>query len=567
MKSFHSAAALAASAAITALPAAYAKPDKAPPSTPVVVSATDCTAERLGTSIAPELIGEPVAAVTLTLLRWAPAAGANPAYCEVTGSMAPIDPAAPNINFRVAMPSSWAYRYAQLGGGGMNGSIPGLTGGEGGPYLARGWTTAGSDSGHQFVQGNTWALNDEAMKNLAYMQMKKTYDAAQVLMARLYGAKPAYKYWIGSSQGGREGLTMAKKYPSAFDGIVANVPIVSFSSLMLAPEWIRIQEKPLANWVTQAKRTAISTHVISRCDGLDGLADGIVNNYQACRALFDVNQGALGRQPWADKRCPGGIDPNPADTSANACLTDGQISTMQFVHTRYHYATPLAFNTRSFGMWVPGTDPGGSGLIVPVRYFGQEGAAANAPVHSHLGIAGVTGFLMQDLSANPLDYVEGGIYNDRRIEISEYLDATHPDLTAFSKQGGKLIVRIGTNDSLASPGAQLDFYQSLLDRMGRNAVDGFARLYVTPMGGHGLSGNNYAVNGDGVAIPSTAIPSTFDRVGAIVDWVENGVPPPKRALVTSSAKSLPLCSYPAYPRYLGGALPTNVATSYTCATD
>jgi feruloyl esterase len=198
---------------------------------------------------------------------------------------------------------------------------------------------------------------------------------------------------------------------------------------------------------------------------------------------------------------------------------------------------------------------------------GQEGAAANATVHSHLGIAGVTGFLMQDLSVNPLDYVEGGIYNDRRVEISEYLDATHPDLTAFSKQGGKLIVRIGTNDSLASPGAQLDFYQSLLDRMGRNAVDGFARLYVMPMGGHGLSGNNYAVNGDGVVIPSTAIPSAFDRVGAIVDWVENGVAPPKTALVTSAAKSLPLCSYPSYPRYLGGALPTNVATSYTCATD
>jgi feruloyl esterase len=560
---------LVAAAAIGALPAASARPGKAPPSAPVVVGVADCTAERLGSSIDASLIGEPVSAVTLTQIGWMPAAGANPAYCQVTGSMSPIDPAAPNINFRVALPSSWSYRYAQLGGGGMNGSIPGLTGGEGagGSYLSRGWATAGSDSGHQFSQGNAWALNDESMKNLAYMQMKKTYDAAHVLMSRLYGTKPAYNYWIGSSQGGREGLTMAKRYPSAFDGIVANVPIVSFSSLMLAPEWIRIQEKPLANWVTQAKRTAIATEVIRQCDSLDGLADGIVNNYQACRAIFDVHQGVPGRAPWAAKRCPGGIDPNPADTSANACLTDGQIETLQFVHTRYHYATPLAFNTRTFGMWLPGTDPGGSGLIEARRYRGQEGAAADAPVHSHLGIAGVIGFLMQDLTVNPLDYVEGGIYNDRRVEISAYLDATHPDLTAFSKQGSKLIVRIGTNDTLASPGAQLDYYQSLLDRMGREAVDGFARLYVTPMTNHGLGGNNFAVNGNGDAIPTAPIPNSFDRVQAIVAWVENGIAPPKTALVTSSTKSLPLCSYPAYPRYLGGGAPTNVAGSYECATD
>jgi hypothetical protein len=559
---------LALSAAAALLPlAATAKPNVQPPSTPLLVTAEDCSAARLGTSIDPAAIGEPVSAVTLTEWAWVAPAGAVPAHCRVTGWMAPIDPAAPRINFRVLLPASWSYRYAQLGGGGMNGSIPGLTGGEGGSYLGRGWATAGSDSGHSFADGNTWALNDEAMKNLGYMQMKKTRDAAQTLMMRMYGRKPVYAYWFGGSQGGREGLTVAKFYPADFDGIAANVPIVNFSSLMLGPELIRIHEKPLANWVTQAKRTAIATEVIRQCDGLDGLADGIINNYQACRALFDVTQPPLGRQPWAAKRCPGNVDPNPADTSASACLTDGQISTLQFTHSRYHFATPLAFNNRSFGMWVPGTDPGGSGLIEPRRYRGQEGAAADAPVHSHLGIAGVTGFLFQDLSANPLDYVEGGVLNDRRVEISEYLDATHPDLTAFRKQGGKLIVRVGTNDTLASPGSQLDYYQSLLDRMGRKAVDEFARLYVMPMGNHGLGGNNYGVNGDGVVIPTAPIPNSFDRVQALVNWVENGVAPGKTSLVTSATRSLPLCSYPAYPRYLGGGLPTNLATSYACNED
>jgi feruloyl esterase len=217
----------------------------------------------------------------------------------------------------------------------------------------------------------------------------------------------------------------------------------------------------------------------------------------ACRAIFDVTQGAKNRRPWAAKRCPNNVDPNPEDTSANACLTDGQISTLQFTYARYSFATPLAHGTRSFGMWVPNTDPSGSGLILNARFRGQEGAAEGAPMHAHLGVLGVTGFLMKNLSANPLDYAEGGSFNRRREELSAILDGTNPDLSAFQKRGGKMIVTIGTNDTLASPGAQLDYYQSVLDRMGRATVDGFARLFVMPQTGHGLSGTNYGVTARG----------------------------------------------------------------------
>ena len=96
------------------------------------------------------------------------------------------------------------------------------------------------------------------------------------------------------SQGGREALTVAQRYPADYDGISANVPIVSFSTLMLAPELIRIQEKPLANWVTPAKVNAIRGEFMRQCDSLDGLADGVINNYMACRAIFDVTQGTKG---------------------------------------------------------------------------------------------------------------------------------------------------------------------------------------------------------------------------------------------------------------------------------
>jgi feruloyl esterase len=546
---------------------------------PRVVTADECTSARLGSAIPLAAIGEPVAGVTLAAPRWVEATATAPAYCSIDGAMAPTDtgPHGKPINFRVILPASWTRHAVQLGGGGMNGTIPGLTGGEAAQLLAKGFATYGSDSGHQASfgfgprgggapaapSGDDWALSDEAVKNLGYMQMKKTHDAAMVLMERMYGARPRFNYYVGGSQGGREGLTVAQRYPADYDGVAANVPILSFSTLMLAPELIRIQEKPLANWVTPAKTQAIRAEFVRQCDALDGRADGIINNYMACRAIFDVKQGAPGRQPWAAKRCPNNVDPNPADTSAAACLTDGQIATLTFVYTRYPLATPLANGTRTFGMWVPTTDPSGSGLIVPTRYNGQVGAAPNAANHSHLGVLGVTGFLMQNTSANPLDYVEGGPLNKRREEISAWLDATNPDLSGFARRGGKMIVAIGTNDSLASPGAQLDYYQSVIDKMGRNAVNAFARFYVLPQTGHGLTGTTYTMTGTGEAIAATPIPSRFDRVSMLVDWVEKGIAPPMSAVVTGQAASLPLCSYPTYPRYQSG--PPAESSSYTCA--
>jgi len=542
------------------------------------ISAEDCSSTKLGSEIPITSIGEPVAGVTLAAPRWVAATGNAPAYCSIDGAMAPTDTSSHGrpINFRVILPASWSSHAVQLGGGGMNGSIPGLTGGEGAALLQKGFAAYGSDSGHQQggfgprggaaatgPTGDDWALSDEAIKNLGYMQMKKTHDAAMVLMERAYGARPQFNYYVGSSQGGREALTVAQRYPNDYNGVAANVPIVNFSSLMLGPELIRIQEKPLANWITPAKVEAIRAEFIRQCDKLDGLADGVTNNYMACRAIFDVSQGTPNRNPWASKRCPNNIDPNPADTSAAACFTDGQISTLKMVYSRYKFATPLANGTKTFGMWLPNTDPSGSGLIMNARFKGQEGAPENANNHSHLGILGVTGFLMKNLGANPLDYVEGGALNARREEISAWLDGTNPDLSAFTRRGGKMVVAIGTNDTLASPGSQLDYYQAVLDKMGRPSVDEFARFYVIPQTGHGLTGSSYTTNGDGTAIAAAQIPSRFDRVAMLLDWVEKGVAPAKSATVTGNNGSLPLCSYPTYPKYNSG--PATAAASYACA--
>ena len=175
-------------------------------------------------------------------------------------------------------------------------------------------------------------------------------------------------------------------------------------------------------------------------------------------------------------------------------------------------------------------------------------------MHSHLGVLGVTGFLMKQLSANPLDYVEGGAFKSRREELSTILDGTDPDLSAFQQRGGKMIVTIGTNDTLASPGAQLDYYQSVVDRMGRGTVDRFARFFVMPQTGHGLSGTSYGISGEGKTLVSGAIPNRYDQLGLLFDWVENSTAPRMSVTVTAGERSLPLCSYPTYPRYRQGGL-------------
>ncbi|MBN2481333.1 MAG: tannase/feruloyl esterase family alpha/beta hydrolase, partial [Bacteroidales bacterium] len=495
------------------------------------------------------------------------------------------------INFRVLLPASWSRRAMQSGGGGNNGIITVREGNN--PMLGKGFAIYGSDAGHQvsFSGGppgmqstllatgpegsspDDWAVNEEAIRNLGYMQMKKTHDAAMVIMERVYGERPQFNYYVGSSQGGREGLMVAQRYPADYDGIISNVPIVNFSTLMLAPELIRIQEKSLANWVTPAKVKAITAEFLKQCDNLDGLSDGIMNNYIEARAVFNINDGIGPDDPWAALRAPNGVDPDPNDTFASAKLTDGQIRTLELTYSTYKFSTPLANGVTSFGMWVPNAEPDSYGLISGIRYRGQEGADINAPMHTHLGVLGVTGFLMQNTAANPLDYVEGGKWNRRREEISEWLDATDPDLTAFYEQGGKIIITIGTADNLASDGAQLDYYQSLIDEMGWSTIDEFARLYVVPQGSHGLSGRSYSVNGEGkqVAVKAIPRPDPNDNMDLIMAWVEQNQAPSKTLVINEEGrigvkpegKGYLLCSYPNYPRYVGG--PADLVSSYVSA--
>lgn len=525
------------------------------------------TADRVGGSIPSASIGEPVSAVTLSAPRWVEATADLPAHAIIDGSMAPIDPKAQLIHFRVVLPADWSGRAAQLGGGGFNGAIPHLAVGD---YLRRGFATYGSDSGHQIdykrwpssreeaLRSQAWALNDEVARNFGYMQMKKTHDAAMVIIERVYGAYPRFNYYIGNSQGGREALTVAQRYPDDYDGIFASVPVVNLSTLMLAPALVRRQESRLAAWIPTEKAGLIAQEFMRQADSLDGLADGVINNYMAARALFDLSQGDPARNPWSALQAQ-------ADTTGNATphdkLSAEQVATLRFIYSRYPLPAPLAHGVSTFGMWTPSTDPAGGGMLVNHRFNGQEGAQQNAPVYASIGSLGVTGFMMQDLEANPLDFDEQRFAQRRRL-VSEWFDSTNPDLSRFQKRGGKLLAVIGTNDMIASPGAQLDYFQSVIDTMGRNTVDSFARFWVLPQTDHGLAGKSHPVTGEGKPNPVFEIPNSFDRLGLLIDWVENKRAPDKTQIVSAGKRTLPMASYPEYPHYIGGA--PEEASSYRC---
>ncbi len=552
--------------------------------TEIVISASDI--EKAGTSIPASEIGEPVSSVVLYPARWVEG---SPAYAVVEGSIMPVDPQGWPINFRVLLPERWSKRSMQQGGGGMNGTI---TVNEGpNPMLGKGFALYGSDAGHQSAgmrfpgappvkllatgptQGNEWALNEEAIRNLGYMQMKKTHDAVMVILKRVYGAEPEFNYYVGHSHGGREALTVAQRYPRDYEGIISNVPIVNFSTLMLGPALIRIQEIPEENWIPTSKVKAITREFLRQTDHLDGLQDGIISNYVAARQIFNVHDGIGPRDPWAGLRASGNADPGNNDNSDPEKLSDGQIKTLELSYSSYKFTNPLANGVTSFGMWTPTPEPAGFGMITDTRYKGQEGAGATAPIYSNMGILGVTGFLMQDLSANPLDYVEGGKYEKRRQEISVWLDSTDPDLSEFYKHGGKIIMTIGAIDNIASSGAQMDYYQSLIKKMGRKKLGKFARLYVVPNGNHGLSGRSHSQNGNGetVEVKTLAAPNSSQNMDMLIDWVENNRAPSKTLVIDKKGnigtncqvEGYLLCSYPNYQKYTGG--PTESAASYKSA--
>jgi hypothetical protein len=526
---------------------------------------TGCTS-LAGTTIAPAQIGLPSGAATIasaTLIAPSPLAVAErgptpaatitpavPEYCKVLGKIAPLDPKAPAIQFQVNLPTKWNGRSVQYGGGGFNGVlISGLALVPAAPYdkpapLAQGFVTVGTDSGHQNQPGQppqVFALNDEALINFAHASYKKVRDVSVALMQKAYARAPAKLYFVGSSEGGREGLTMAQRYPDAFDGIFSRVPVIHWTGLQHAG--LRDGLATMGEgWIRPPQVKLVHDAVLAACDAADGLADGLVSDPVGCRARFDVNK----------LRCAAGA-------SGDTCLGDAQVKAVQALHSPYRFDFDLANGVRAY----PGRGPSAENLPSAGPTGGWTawwlGAASpslppapNNSIAWFYGGGAIQYFYMRDPKGDLTKYTPAA-HAARVREVSALIDSTNPDLSAFAARGGKLLMLEYLGDYAQSPYAGTGYYESVVAKLGRASVDGFYKLYTAPNVDHVGTGG----------------PANADFLGALVAWVERSQAPAGQQLIEQDAKppfatrrSRPMCEWPAWPRYKSGD--ANAAASFEC---
>ena len=487
---------------------------------------------------------------------------ATPDHCRVLGSIAPIDNRAQRIQFQVNLPTVWNGKALQYGGGGFNGTL--ITGlaplRDASPVdplpIARGYATFGTDSGHQASatpagEPGAFALNDEMLENFAFASYKKVRDVAVTLMRSFYARPPTQLYYFGGSEGGREGLAMAQRFPRDYDGIVSIVPVINWTGLFHA--FVRNQLPQFSHWLPATKAGLIAKASSDACDALDGLADGVINNYLACQGR--VNLQLL--------RCPGGAD------GGEHCLSSAQIELMELIHSPYRFSFPLANGVTSYPPWLYGHEdsldgPSAVSLTRWVTGTAAPGTPPNAASASTLWLYGSSWIryaVARDAQFDLRSYNPDN-FKPRVRQTSALMDATDPDLSAFFARGGKIIIRENAADRAQSPLMGIAYVDAVVARLGRASVDASLRLYVSPGSTH--TGNSRAV-GDKVAVPTMV-----DLLDPLDRWVRTGQPPADALTQTAHATaapsavlaSRPMCRYPNYPHYIGGD--RLQAASYTC---
>jgi pimeloyl-ACP methyl ester carboxylesterase len=463
------------------------------------------------------LAGKTIAGAFLSTAEHVAATDAAPEYCRVRGV---IDP---KLNFELRLPRKWNKKLHYGGGGGYNGAIPG-------PNIAalsQGYAQVSSDSGHQGSGVDaSFALNDpHAAQLFGSLSVPTVMAAAREIVHAHYGRGITRAYFEGCSNGGREALMNAQRYPNLFDGIIARAPAYNWVGFMGA---FNRTAKALAapgGAMSAAKVATLSNAVLATCDTGDGLADGIVSNPQAC--TFDPST----------LRCPGGAD------SGDACLSDAQLAVVE------SWTTPATFGGgayRNAGWALSGNEsaPGAWNPWVTatpsLQFLFQDTTVKN--------------YLARDPGANSLTYDFDG--NQAALFALEALNsATNPDLHPFLGAGGKLILWHGGNDSALSHKTTTEYYERVIAAVGGRAnADQFVRYYIAP-------GVNHCAGGPGA--------DATDLLTPLDAWVTKGKAPGtltavKRDPATGAeVTSRPLCMHPAYPRY-NGTGDVAAASSYTC---
>lgn len=442
-------------------------------------------------------------------------AGAPAPYCAVKGTIAPAD------IFVMRLPvNGWTQRYVQTGCGGLCGSANvNYAAASTCPVIVDGTVaSATTDMGHEGLNDGSWAVgNPQAQIDFAYRGMHATAEVAKAILAKFYGKRPVYSYFDGCSDGGREALMEAQRYPDDFNGIVAGAPandIVVQNTFHHGWNVLTNRDADGGAILLAAKLPLIHAAVLAACDGIDGVVDGLIDDPRQCHF-----------QP-ATLRCAAGQDPS-------TCLSEAEAGVVQRLHDGATDAQGRHLEQKIAHEWGSELD---WTLFVP--------AAPGQPTFSESIALSYLRYLAYFNTADPAYQITDLKFDLptfwKTVQTSSYIAATDPDLSDFARRGNKLLLWHGWADQHITPQSTLEYFDAMRDTMGERQVDRFAKLYLLP-------GVAHCGGGEG--------PDTIDLLTPLMAWVEGGTPAGQviasKVVNGAVTRTRPVFPFPTVARYIG----------------
>jgi Tannase and feruloyl esterase len=452
------------------------------------------------------------------------------AHCRVTGIIAP------EVAFEVNLPDRWNGRFFMFGNGGHAGEgldDPGRAA-QRAAALRMGFAVAQTNTGHdaRAEPGGSFGFNNQQkLIDYAYRAVHLTAVTAKQFAHDYYDQPVKFSYWNACSTGGRQGLMEAQRFPGDFNGIVAGAPVLDFGGKTIGGLWNgrAFDGVPM----TEAKLSTMAKASYARCDKIDGLEDGLIDDPRRCD--FDPEQHV--------KRCAEGSD--GAD-----CLTAAQATAVKKI-----YQGVVSQGKPYYPGFSVGSEAIGAGF---------DGKVTSAWAGMLVSVTGAppADFALSDSSMKNLVFTKDDLNWDyRKFDFDKdlgqldnfrvYVDATQADLSEFRSRGGKLLMYYGWADQLLPPMMGVNYYERALQANGPDTKE-FFRFFTAP-------GMFHCQGGVG--------PDRFDAVTAVVNWVENGVAPASLKATQMEAgkvkRTRPLCPYPDVARYSGKG-DVNDAANFSC---
>jgi tannase/feruloyl esterase len=463
------------------------------------------------------------------------------AFCRVVVEATPS--ADSSIKIEVWLPAEgWNGNFQGQGNGGFAGEID---------YRRLGfavqqkYATAATDTGHS--AGGTdasWALgHPEKVIDFGYRAIHEMTQIAKTVIHAFYSNNPHYSYFGNCSNGGRQALMEAQRFPADYDGILAGAP-ANFWTHLLTKALADAQATTLdpASYIPASKLPALARAVNAACDAQDGVADGVLNDPRQCK--FDL----------ARMLCKAG--------DSNECLTTPQITALKKLYEGPHDAKGALI----FPGYVPGAEDGPGGWEAWIT-----GLAPGKSLLFAFGVGYFSNMVYEKADWNYRDAKVNDGLDAAEEKTARILNATDPNLAAFKARGGKLILYHGWNDAAISALNTINYYNSVSSKMGQTESDAFTRLYMVPGMHHcagGPGANSFGQGGE------SAPDAQHNMELALEQWVEKGIAP--SAIVatkyvddkrTKGVKfTRPLCPYPQVAKFKGTG-DSNDAGNFVCAAE